>query len=246
MNRKFVSLGVATLLLSGMAGVSWAQVAVNETFDEPAPSFPDADYPGWTSVLNNYTAAAEGGQLELNSTGAGNGGAFSAISYGGDVPLTVQADVGGVSDPTGFYNVGVIIGDVHFRYHPGYSTGAFQVQQVTPGGDNGGTFYQNTGDIGFDATMAELSVRITPSGTDYTYSGTLTNRDNTSEIYAFSGTIPAAAFGVIDSAGIYSQNGGSEPREAIGDNFSATAVPEPAALSLLGLGGLALARRRRR
>jgi hypothetical protein len=160
-----------------------------------------------------------------------------------DMAVIYSMDIGiPAGSSAGAYNVGLQFGGYRAVFHPGYTPipGAFRME---------GGFSTSNMSMGFVPVMDELhhvevetldlggalavDIAITGLGTDG-----LMHEFN----YSFIDTSPNLGTGTFGAR----RSGGGGSSDAFFDNFEVQIAPEPATLALVGVGLLALVRRRKR
>ena len=189
-----------------------------DTFDAP-----------FTTTLNGGGADIVNGVLEMTSTG-NTEQLWTIGSFSGD--LLISAECGLRTSIPGDSNVGLRIGENSILFHPGHSGGALRV-------DGAGGF-GNT-NVGFTPATDTLHLLEVFSRSDGLFEISLTNRDVPTQVFTTSFYNPASVGGDISL-----RRSGQPTGVGLFDNAVVQLVPEPATLSLLALGGLGLALRRRR
>lgn len=179
---------------------------------------------GWSTTL--------GGPVTLDLTTATSG---SIIQWRGDLA--------GDGNPSLFKNTSgstVVSGTVtlapfQLLMHPGPG-GEFSVLRYTA--TAAGLYSVNAGFIGQDSTTTDVHVLL--NGVSF-YDNTVTGFGNSN---AYAGTQSLLVGDTLDVFVGYGSNG-SFYNDSTGVDFRVSAVPEPASLLALGLGAVALLRRRR-
>jgi hypothetical protein len=158
--------GLAVLLptLANATAISYTQ---SFTTDGSATSNGDllSSYTGWTYTEYTYPGSAVANdptapgllslhmpsgtgvvRVSVSSQAIGGGTAFDISSN----PLTVSTTMGGTGTPSGF-NVGIEIGNILVKFHPGYGGGAARVE-LDDNAAGGYQFLANT-DMGFSPAL---------------------------------------------------------------------------------------------
>ena len=269
-------VNAARLMLVGstiVAGILAPSATAYGGFDYREPFDTDANHPfqstpaydtwaTWESVggfILPLTYAVSSGHLEVfpgtRTTGEFTSWRISAFNSSADItgspgpfdlsvgPLTVIVDIGAFNDThTSFHPfVGVRVGDIGFLFHPDFDEdgigGGFWVQRVD--GSQSFVFKQDMGFTPATDVFHHCEITLSDAG------GDAVRAEYTIGSFSGNHTMPAANYGALDKIGFtMSNNGSGEAFTLWADNLVVT--PEPTTLSLLGLGALALMRRRRK
>ena len=224
MITKFCVVGCALLLGCGLA------LAQGDDFNRPNGT--DMG-PNWTEVSGDW-------RIENQRARSGTGSSTDLMKFNGfssDEPL-VQADIFYEGGPRTVYNALVSLyndlnNNLFIKVQDNGGTGSF-FRVFFYYGNNGGAWSGMSGGNYYEDVdpFTEARIWTTVSGTDITLNIDR-DFDGTPEDVLTRGNFPLANLGKEVGLGGYSN--------ASFDNF---VVPEPAALSLLGVGFLALLRRR--
>jgi len=166
-----------------------------------------------------------------------------------NVSLDLGARFGTVS---GSRSVSLVVGDIHFGFLPGHSSGGTDGFHFIGNLTTGGQEHLGFQDMGFvplagkagtteDTAFNTIDVAISDAGTDYLFTYSITDGTNT---YNNAISIAKTTVGDLDQLGIRTQTFGQSTTSSF-DNFTVTQVPEPGSLALIALGGLCVLRRRR-
>ena len=236
MNRfsilALLAAGTATLFAPSARGA----VVFSETFSVDGP-FPSAAYPQWTYVsdLPSTTASVIAGVLTIQGS---SDGARASVVIPSLTHVTVSATVSASGHSFGQGNVGLRWGDLDFLFHPGFSGGAFRIDE-NAGANN---IVGNT-NMGFTPTSGRdyrISVQGEVIGMNTDFDVVITDGINTFAPSTF--TIPNSQIEDFTLVGLYMANDGTKRF----DNFLVTPEPASAILGLFGLLSLSLVARRRR
>ncbi len=186
-------------------------------------------YPDWSANLNGGYAVVNDGVLELiPRRGTNTSQTFLTDGYDGAFELTALV---GADNSNGSYNVGLTIGENNIVFHPGLGGGAFRVEG--PGG------FGNT-NVGFTPANDVLHLLEIAANGQGLFEITLVDGADPTNTFTTSFFNPGSVGGAMGF-----RRSGQDVGIGLFDNFIVT-VPEPATLSLLALGALALLRRRTR
>jgi hypothetical protein len=256
------AMAVAGLAATAQAQVSYSGGTYNESFDSLASAGAtpvtniawanDSTLPGWSlfNSLGNAPATYNA------ATGGSNTGAFYSL---GSADSTERAFGGVASGGTYFGSpaTGTVAGWIAFA---ATNSGSDTLSSFTVGFDgeqwrNGGNASAQTMvlEYGFGATFGDVTTWTAPGGSfDFTSpvvgtTAAAVDGNVAGLVSGLGGTVSDVSWSVGDTLWIRwieNNDAGNDHGLAI-DNFSFSAVPAPGAIALLGLGGLAAARRRR-
>ena len=185
-----VTLVYVMSLLPLSGGQAWASTLYSQTFNTDASgqvAFESA-YAGFTFSEANFPIRVTNGVVEI--TGPSTPPGFRVATVAGfQGNLLISADVGSV--PGGDrYNVGLIVGDYRFVFHPGYGGGAFRVSSGGPLTDN-----INMGFTPATNVLHHMEVAVTTA--TGVFDVTITDGQNANNAFRYSFTAPASVSGRI-------------------------------------------------
>ena len=187
----------------------------------------------FTTTLNGGSADVVAGVLELSPNPGGNSDQRWSIGSFGAEQLVISAEVGASAGTNpGDFNVGFQIGQNNIVFHPGYGGAALRV--TGPGG------FGNT-NVGFTPALDTLHLLQIATYSTGLFEILLMDRNNPLNVFQTSFTNLGSVGGAISLL----RSGGTSGN-GLYDNLTVQVIPEPGTLSLLALGGAALAARRRR
>jgi len=214
--------------------VAYDTTMFSETFDLDV-----ANAAQFANPYSDFALSLGSGAIDVTKgivrMGGPSGGDMTALIPGlvppGGNLLHIQADVGATLD-NGAFNVGLQIGQNNLVFHPGFGGGAFRVEGP------GGFWNTNMGFTPANGILHHLSVDVTATGL---FTILFTDGLDPSKRFTASFMNSGSVGGAIGF-----RRSGPTSELGLYDNLEVDIVPEPATLSLLALGGLALLRRRRR
>ena len=253
MNRAhclILLLGVTAAAVAMAPGVCLGDnVVFEETFD--GPSLPSSLT--YTTQSSAFTWQIDNQQLRLDNDGSvpttgwpsawarTQEGFADWLDHGGFLRFSV--DTLAPNPGSGQVKPGLYFGDYHCLFHSGLSWGAFRLYR------NGSQIVGNT-DMGWGPAggeMQHIQADVIPNGSaldiDITITGTGTDGLPHTFNYLYHDLNPA--FGTGTTGVFYDGPENRDASDSLYDNLTVQHVPEPATFGALGLGALALLRRRR-
>lgn len=264
-NKTTTALGAIASLALGTS--AHAAVLFTDTFDRPDSMDLNATTTGksgslgaldWVAVNSGGGSAIVGNRLKIGDNAAGGGWAIAyvdhnftdaAITTGGG--FTVTVDLGSTTSSGGTRFSGFAVGqslaevsgwsannpasfasDFFFGYD---TTGTNEVKVFVNGGTQD---YQQSVNLDSGGTLSVTfsSIADFNSGSTVNYEASINGGSVKTGSFTWSGTDE-------NYINLYSNY---TTQQGLLDNFEVSAVPEPTTTALLGLGGLALLRRRRK
>jgi hypothetical protein len=211
-----------------------------ETFDTDTADVTDGSYSDFT--LNVGTGSVSGGVLRLAGLPCFDNPPcvqrFTRPGVTGDV-VTVEGQI--LADTAGSWNVGLQVGNRRFIFHPGFSTGAFQIQDAIEGSLN---VLVGSLDMGFTpSSTAFHTMRLDWRSDLNELTVKVEDGDGLADPFLFVWT-PDAGFDPTGDIG-FTRAGSHSPGDGRFDNLAIVPEPSTALLVAAGLAGLRVMRRRR-